>query len=257
MFERQTRPVTDPGFGSYWTVNLEAPPGTKRPRKRGRTSGKDASEDGISTPKKRGRPRKNTEDLSISEVPSIATLPIIDDRSLRTCQISSVRTGGDQIEDEDEEMGSPDDDVDEVTDEDEYESEEDMVPPPHRSSMAGLAAFGLGHAPPTSTRLSRVTAFDNFERPDHSDSRLDRMESEMAGLRRQNQDTLSLSLSLNQQLSDTRAEISKTKLALEEEAKKRHEAERTAEEEARLRRTAEDALNRLRSQWPKSSQFPA
>ena len=36
LFERQPRPVTDPGFGSYWTVNLEAPPGTKRPRRRGR-----------------------------------------------------------------------------------------------------------------------------------------------------------------------------------------------------------------------------
>lgn len=36
LFERQPRPVTDPGFGSYWTVNLLAPPGTKRPRKRGR-----------------------------------------------------------------------------------------------------------------------------------------------------------------------------------------------------------------------------
>ncbi|OCH89550.1 hypothetical protein OBBRIDRAFT_888324 [Obba rivulosa] len=36
LFERQPRPATDPGFGSYWTVNLEAPPGTKRPRKRGR-----------------------------------------------------------------------------------------------------------------------------------------------------------------------------------------------------------------------------
>ncbi|GJE89679.1 forkhead box transcription factor [Phanerochaete sordida] len=37
LFERQQRPATDPGFGSYWTVNLDAPPGTKRPRKRGRT----------------------------------------------------------------------------------------------------------------------------------------------------------------------------------------------------------------------------
>ncbi|KZT72879.1 hypothetical protein DAEQUDRAFT_722506 [Daedalea quercina L-15889] len=41
LFERQPRPATDPGFGSYWTVNLDAPPGTKRPRKRGRAN-KDA-----------------------------------------------------------------------------------------------------------------------------------------------------------------------------------------------------------------------
>ncbi|KAF8167341.1 hypothetical protein B0H34DRAFT_792076 [Crassisporium funariophilum] len=43
LFERQPRPVTDPGFGSYWTVNLDAPPGTKRPRKRGRAN-KDVGE---------------------------------------------------------------------------------------------------------------------------------------------------------------------------------------------------------------------
>ncbi|TFY64924.1 hypothetical protein EVJ58_g2289 [Rhodofomes roseus] len=40
-WKRQPRPATDPGFGSYWTVNLDAPPGTKRPRKRGRAN-KDA-----------------------------------------------------------------------------------------------------------------------------------------------------------------------------------------------------------------------
>jgi len=35
LFERQPRPHTHPGYGSYWTVNLSAPTGTKRPRKRG------------------------------------------------------------------------------------------------------------------------------------------------------------------------------------------------------------------------------
>ena len=40
LFERQPRPPSDPGFGSYWTVNLDAPPGTKRPRKRGGRSNK-------------------------------------------------------------------------------------------------------------------------------------------------------------------------------------------------------------------------
>ena len=36
MFKKQPRPVQDPGFGSYWTVDISATPGTKRPRKRGR-----------------------------------------------------------------------------------------------------------------------------------------------------------------------------------------------------------------------------
>ncbi|KAH9858323.1 hypothetical protein C2E23DRAFT_176884 [Lenzites betulinus] len=50
LFERQPRPPSDPGFGSYWTVNLDAPPGTKRPRKRGGRSTKtDGSETGTLT----------------------------------------------------------------------------------------------------------------------------------------------------------------------------------------------------------------
>ncbi|KAI0652384.1 hypothetical protein C8Q79DRAFT_937353 [Trametes meyenii] len=46
LFERQPRPPSDPGFGSYWTVNLDAPPGTKRPRKRG---GRSTKADGLET----------------------------------------------------------------------------------------------------------------------------------------------------------------------------------------------------------------
>ena len=36
MFKKQPRPIQDPGFGSYWTVDISTTPGTKRPRKRGR-----------------------------------------------------------------------------------------------------------------------------------------------------------------------------------------------------------------------------
>ena len=60
LFEREPRPVTDPGVGSYWTVNLDAPPGTKRPRKRGRKDPNDES-DPAPPPRKRGRPRKYPE----------------------------------------------------------------------------------------------------------------------------------------------------------------------------------------------------
>jgi hypothetical protein len=44
--------MIEPGQGSYWTVNLDAPPGTKRPRKRGRRPPPDPN-----TTSKRGRPR--------------------------------------------------------------------------------------------------------------------------------------------------------------------------------------------------------
>lgn len=61
LFEKQPRPATDPGFGSYWGVNLEAPPGTKRPRKRGRTGRDgDSTEQETQPIKKRGRPKKKS-----------------------------------------------------------------------------------------------------------------------------------------------------------------------------------------------------
>jgi hypothetical protein len=261
LFERQTRPVTDPGFGSYWTVNLEAPPGTKRPRKRGRPAGKDP-EDGIAPVRKRGRPRKSTDDAAFPEVPAIATL-LPTDRTLRTCQVSSVRTNddhNDDLEDEDEEMLSPEDS--EGTD-DEYESEEDMVPPNHRSSMAGLSAFGM-HPPPASTRLSRVTEFSDYDRSDRPEAISDRLQVEMSMLRRQASEATSVSLRMSDQLAEAQSEASRTKsalraaeLMLEEESRKRRDAERAADEEARLRRSAEDALRLLQMQWPSSSRPPA
>jgi len=257
LFERQTRPVTDPGFGSYWTVNLEAPPGTKRPRKRGRPAGKDAPEDGLAPVRKRGRPRKSA-DVVVSELPAIATLLPTDDRTRRTCQVSSMRTN--EGDDEDEEMLSPDDS--EGTDE-EYESEEDMVPPNHRSSMAGLSAFGM-HPPPPSTRLSRVTEFSDYDRPDRVEAISDRLQAELSMLRRQASEATSVSLRMSDQLAEAQSEASRVKSALrnaemllEEESRKRREAERVADEEARLRRSAEDALRHVRMQWPSLSRTPA
>jgi hypothetical protein len=260
LFERQTRPVTDPGFGSYWTVNLEAPPGTKRPRKRGRPAGKEGPEGGLAPARKRGRPRKTADDAAFSEHPAIATLLPADTRTLRTCQVSSMRTNGEHGEDEDEEMLSPEDT--EGTDE-EYESEEDMVPPNHRSSMAGLTAFGM-HAPPASTRLSRVTEFSDYDRSDRLDSIGDRLQIEMSMLRRQASEATSVSLRMSDQLAEAQSEtnraksaLRKTEVMLEEESKKRKDAERAADEEARLRRSAEDALRLLRMQWPGSNHSPA
>ncbi|KAJ7675341.1 hypothetical protein B0H17DRAFT_1081079 [Mycena rosella] len=87
LFERQPRPATDPGFGSYWTVNLAAPPGTKRPRKRGRPN-KDAArpkkddtvEEGGSKPR-RGRPRKED-----SPPPPVADSPMLIEPSVMSLE---------------------------------------------------------------------------------------------------------------------------------------------------------------------------
>ncbi|KAL5534108.1 hypothetical protein ACEPAG_569 [Sanghuangporus baumii] len=87
LFERKAKPVTEPGFGSYWTVNLDAPPGTKRPRKRGRHN-KSANPNQISSlvagagssTERRGRPKKYVpQDFEIEQISgrrSSSSLPV-------------------------------------------------------------------------------------------------------------------------------------------------------------------------------------
>ncbi|KAG6330865.1 hypothetical protein ID866_8227 [Astraeus odoratus] len=250
LFERQPRPVTDPGFGSYWTVNLSAPPGTKRPRKRGRSS--KASEKSTEK-KKRGRPRKQLEGTSGSQptmmtsISGSTSLPSLDSMLGSPIQLhESIEDS--PMEEEREECG-----ISEV----EYESEEDMVVPPnHHPSMSSLSHFGAREGPshvysPESTRPVYTTG---------DESLIDRLQIENAGLRRQSADAISVSMRISDQLSEAHAEVARTKAALrvaesmlEEEGKKRREAERMAQEEAKLRRVAEEALHRLQSLWESAS----
>ncbi|KAG0702717.1 hypothetical protein DFH29DRAFT_920128 [Suillus ampliporus] len=248
LFEKQPRPVTDPGFGSYWTVNLSAPPGTKRPRKRGRpTKATEESSNSVQQ-KKRGRPRKSVDMSS-----PLNSVTAGSGRSMVPCNISAVRTGGsvhyEGNGEEDMDIGA---DGHEMS-EDEYESEEDMVVPPHhQSSLAGLGAFGLNEAP--SRLLSPSTSRALIT---HSDKNLvDRLQIEMAGLRRQSADAISVSLKISDQLAEAQAEAARAKTTLrkveamlEEEVIKRREAEYLADQEAKLRRAAEDTIARMGSQW--------
>lgn len=248
LFEKQPRPVTDPGFGSYWTVNLSAPPGTKRPRKRGRPT-KAADESSNPTQqKKRGRPRKSIDLLS-----PLNSLAAGSGCSIPPCNISAVRTEGSHHDDgngeDDMDLGA---DVHEIS-EDEFESEEDMVVPPHQSSFAGLGAFGLNESP--SRLLSPSTSRALIT---HSDENLvDRLQIEMAGLRRQSADAISVSVKISDRLAEAQAEAARAKTALrtveamlEAEVIKRREAEYLADQEAKLRRAAEDTIARMRqSQW--------
>ncbi|KAJ7246250.1 hypothetical protein B0H12DRAFT_1053838 [Mycena haematopus] len=153
LFERQPRPATDPGFGSYWTVNLLAPPGTKRPRKRGRPN-KDARpkkddppppppQEPSSTKPRRGRPRREgspapVADLTPPIVPLIEPLPI--GRQIEP----SIEPLGQGDDDADVNMmGSEDELVDELEShssdqEDECESEEKLLHPfERRQSLSG------------------------------------------------------------------------------------------------------------------------
>ncbi|KDQ63124.1 hypothetical protein JAAARDRAFT_53352 [Jaapia argillacea MUCL 33604] len=240
LFERQPRPVTDPGFGSYWTVNLSAPPGTKRPRKRGRAQ--KTTTDGQTSPgKKRGRPRK-TPEVDSPILPPFATLALQSDPSPRTCQLSAVRTSGGRFEDEDELMAY--DFETERQTEDDSEGEYDFGP-----GGSIIQGFPSGHKsviPSTASALGLETA----------GAMIDRLRMEMEGLRKQSTDAVSVSLRMSDQLAQAQSEASRAKAALkttenmlEDESKKRREAERLADEEAAMRRAAEEALTRIRREW--------
>ncbi|EGO04521.1 hypothetical protein SERLA73DRAFT_68203 [Serpula lacrymans var. lacrymans S7.3] len=251
LFERQPRPVTDPGFGSYWTVNLSAPPGTKRPRKRGRPN--KIIDDGLSsnTPKKRGRPRKGTYTIHPSP-PSHPALPIA---SPPPCRVSSVRSQGDHVEDVDEDILVAYERNSGTDLSDEYESEEDMViPPRHRPSISGISTFGMQQSPLPLLNHHFVRG-PTSDIPNSEDNLIDRLHIEVAGLRRQSADAISVSLRLSDQLAEAHAECSRAKASLrtaetmlEEEVRKRREAEQIADDEGRMRRAAEDSLKQFQRQ---------
>ncbi|KAH7910436.1 hypothetical protein BJ138DRAFT_1087628 [Hygrophoropsis aurantiaca] len=249
LFERQPRPVTEPGFGSYWTVNLEAPPGTKRPRKRGRSN--KTSEDNVSSlpQRKRGRPRKFVEtSLDATTRPS----SVASDRPPHSSRISAIRTIDERSEHDDECEEKDDTGMSE----EEYESEEDMiVPPNHQPSIASMSIFG-GQQPSTRVFCPTVahSTVHDMSKPDSV--LVDCLQMEISGLRRQSADAVSVSLRISDQLAEAQAEAARAKAALrtmetmlEEEERKRREAERIADEETRLRRATEDSMARMQRQW--------
>ena len=118
-------------------------------------------------------------------------------------------------------------------------------------SAAGLDVLGIHEA------ASRLYSSDRGRRmySTADEGVIDRMQIEMAGLRRQAADAISVSLRISDQLAEAQAESARAKAALratenllEEEGRKRREAERIASEENRLRRIAEEAIFRLQNQ---------
>ncbi len=224
LFERQPRPVTDPGFGSYWTVNLTAPPGTKRPRKRGRTS--KAETPGT---KRRGRPRKP------SPSPSPPETELISD---------------DDEDDNEEEMKSA---QDETSDEDSYESEEDVAVARQDRRSNPVASSSYTTSAMHSYTLPPFSTLDK-----NSESLIERMQMEIGSLRRQSAEAVSVSLRLSEQLAQAQADASRTRsllreteALLEHERRRRREAERAIDDELARRRNAEDALKNSHPQYPR------
>jgi hypothetical protein len=257
LFERQPRPVTDPGFGSYWTVNLQAPPGTKRPRKRGRPQ-REVNDDPESVPaKKRGRPRKvpETESRRQIERSCLAMLPVPSaDHVSALLSVSTARTGSRHLHD--------DEDEDHVTRselgaswrvEEDFESEEDgdhRLPPRPITPAYDRAIIMHPTPSPSRERLRQVQ--DGSLSEVMPENIIDHLKVQMGLLRRQTSEARSEAASMAQRLQQCQAEASRAKSALraaeemlELEVGRREDAERLAEEEARMRKLVEDELRIL------------
>jgi hypothetical protein len=305
LFERQPRPATDPGFGSYWTVNLDAPPGTKRPRKRGRAQNpKDTPPQPTPEPRTRAGPYPpaHREDPPPRyEAPPIATLRPVDASSFKT---SAIRKGTSPIDDEEDDDGMSYMGWGEggpiVMSDDGYDSED---PPPHPynyrppapvPSANGAPAPSYPHThhnshhnshnygpsrhgnntknglhgvfshPSSSLAMGYGQQQQQQQQQQHhhhhhmppaQDPLVKQMELEIDNLRRQSADQEHLSLRLSNQLTRAETDAARAKQALkmaesrlEDETRRRIEAERAADEEARARRVAEDQLRTLQMQ---------
>ncbi|KAG5647714.1 hypothetical protein DXG03_008437 [Asterophora parasitica] len=246
LFERQPRPVTEPGFGSYWTVNLTAPPGTKRPRKRGRKD-KDPEDGSPLPPKKRGRPRKILPAAEFDEIQlqGYERFENDDGDDEKYRPIASTSTHGQQgggyhgvaKHEYEEDFDSEND----------CESEEEVMHPmDRRGSLVGLSAYPAS----SSSQQYSLPPFSSLRNGSSTD--IDALQAELTNLRRQSSEAVSLSLRLSEQLVHAQAESSRTRAALrtmegilEDESKRRREAERALDCEVKRRRKAEDVLNNL------------
>lgn len=222
--------MTDPGFGSYWTVNLEAPPGTKRPRKRGRpNANKDTPGAPGVDPKRRGRPPKTA---------GAGTSALMHQEA------------------------QPDDDdfaMDEDVDEDHYASEgdgDDVPATPQRPQDTGISnpisGGGGGSAPGPSPYGARNGGYGGGYKPGPEE--IDNMYAEIQSLRRQSGDAVALSIRLTDQLSQAQSEVSEARnmlraveTRLSEEMSKLRDAERANDDERARRLACETELKELRA----------
>lgn len=194
LFERQPRPVTDPGFGSYWTVNLLAPPGTKRPRKRGRAN-KDAVEAIL------------TQKITVAPAPP-------EDDDMTPIDEDGHSSGVDP------------------------ESEDELYDP--RSPFPGPLGFVQ---PPLSLQNSRSPPMPAPDYPETQMQKNDRLQRENAEFRAE--------------IARLTATLRRTEANLEDESRKKRQALKHADEEARMRVLAEDQLRSIQARWSPRTPTPS
>lgn len=164
-------------------------------------------------------------------------------------------------DDDDDEMDWEDGDGPQYSDDD-YSSSEDMPyqydPRAHHrnsNSYSGARRRAYSGSQGQTGKSVLHGAFSSYSTIDHPDSTIERLKMEMAGLRRQSQDAVNASLRLSDQLTASQEDAARAKSALkiaenmlEEEARRRMQAEKNAEEEVRRRRAAEEALRQYEAQ---------
>ena len=143
--------------------------------------------------------------------------------------------------------------------EDEYESEEDMVYPFDRHMSRNHVQIRRLSSYSSQMPAKPTTSLLDFGN-ESSNHLIDRLRIEMAGLRRQSAEAVSLSLRMSDQLAEAQADATRARAALrnaesmlEDEERKRREAEITADEEAKKRLAAEEALKVMQMQLCRSS----
>ncbi len=167
----------------------------------------------------------------------------------------------DDDEDDEEEMpwegGAPI-----VMSDDDYDSEERSPyhynPPMSASSSNTAGSFHQAQGPPRQPARSGSNGTSYPSPYGHSptqDPAIERLKQEIEGLKRQTTDQEHLTLRLSNQLTRAEAEIIRAKHSLkmaesrlEDEIRRRVEAERAADEEAKMRRSAEDNFRMLQLQ---------
>ncbi|KAI0081074.1 hypothetical protein K474DRAFT_1480736 [Panus rudis PR-1116 ss-1] len=261
LFERQPRPATEPGFGSYWTVNLEAPPGTKRPRKRGVRKDQEAEtipipEPPVSPAESRRQRRRERNALSPAPYPPpMTTLRPVDAHSFST---PAVRNGRDFAEDDGEQTCHEDQDGsdDDFGSDDEqlnirYDPRMNMA-----ASSSSLTLASVNYPPPPKAGLHGAFSGYPYQHIDSPPPLPDvkRLAQEVDRLRKQSSEAMAHSYRISAQLNEAKAETAKVRAAmkvmesrLEDEKRRRIEAELAADEESKRRRETEDALRLLQS----------
>ncbi|KAJ7878620.1 hypothetical protein B0H13DRAFT_2052522 [Mycena leptocephala] len=228
LFERQPRPATDPGFGSYWTKD-------------------DAPEEPSSSKPRRGRPRKDDSPVPVTAL-AVADLtspimPLIEP-PIEPLIEPPIEASGELDDEGDVNMLHYEDELIDELESHASERDDEFASPlplasPHLASPQQ----------PSPHRSSPQFSTDSA----NSEEIIEQLQMEMAHLRRQSAEAISVSIHLADQLAHAQEEASETRSALEvmesklrEETNKRRQAEREADDAVRLRRAAEEALKSMR-----------